>query len=405
MSDASTSPVILAAKRTAVGRFFGGFSSTPATKLGSYAIRGALDTLDALAGDKAGEHVDECIMGHVVQAGCGQNPARQAGLGAGLPDTLNAMTVNKVCGSGLQAVMLAAQSIKAGDNQLVVAGGQENMTMAPHFAHVRSGVKFGEAPMKDSMAHDGLFCAFEHCMMGNSADWVAREFGITREQQDDFAAASQQKAAKAQAEGWFRDEIIALTGEQVGNRKAPGPEGGVSQDEGIRADTTAEGLAKLRPAFEKDGSVTAGNASTINDGAAAVLVASQAKADALGVKPIARIVAYHTSGVAPKAIFTAPALAVPAVIEKAGLKMSDIDLFELNEAFAAQAIHNIKHGGVPMDRVNIAGGAIAIGHPIGASGARVLVTLLHNMIRAEAKRGLVALCLGGGNAVAMIVER
>ncbi len=405
MSDASTSPVILAAKRTPVGRFFGGLSSTPATKLGSYAIRGALDSIDALSGDKAGEHVDECIMGHVVQAGCGQNPARQAGLGAGLPDTLNSMTINKVCGSGLQAVMLAAQSIKAGDNHLVVAGGQENMTMAPHFAHVRNGVKFGEAPMKDAMAHDGLFCAFEHCMMGNSADWVAREYGITRGEQDQFAADSQQKAAKAQAAGWFNDEIIALTGEQVGNRKVPGPEGGVSQDEGIRADTTAEGLAKLRPAFEKDGSVTAGNASTINDGAAAVVVASQAKAEALGAKPLARIVAYHTSGVAPKAIFTAPALAVPAVIEKAGLKISDIDLFELNEAFAAQSIHNIKHAGVPMDKVNIAGGAIAIGHPIGASGARVLVTLLHNMIRTDAKRGLAALCLGGGNAVAMIVER
>lgn len=405
MSDASTSPVILAAKRTPVGRFFGGLSSTPATKLGSYAMRGALDAVDALSGDKANEHVDECIMGHVVQAGCGQNPARQAGLGAGLPDTLNCMTINKVCGSGLQAVMLAAQSIKAGDNQLVVAGGQENMTMAPHFAHVRNGVKFGEAPMKDSMAHDGLFCAFESCMMGNSADWVAREYGITREEQDEFAAQSQQKAAKAQSEGWFKDEIIALTGEQVGNRKVPGPEGGVSQDEGIRADTTAEGLGKLRPAFEKDGSVTAGNASTINDGAAALVVASQAKADELGAKPLARIVAYHTSGVAPKAIFTAPALAVPAVVEKAGLKLDDIDLFELNEAFAAQALHNIKDAGIDMAKVNVAGGAIALGHPIGASGARVLVTLLHNMIRTDAKRGLAALCLGGGNAVAMIVER
>ena len=405
MPDASTSPVILAAKRTPVGRFFGGLSSTPATKLGSYAIRGALDSVDALSGDKAGEHVDECIMGHVVQAGCGQAPARQAGLGAGLPETLNCVTINKVCGSGLQAVMMAAQSIKAGDNQLVVAGGQENMTMAPHFAHIRNGVKFGEAPMKDSMAHDGLFCAFELCMMGSSADWVAREYGITREQQDEFAAQSQQKAAKAQAEGWFKDEIIALTGEQVGNRKVPGPEGGVSQDEGIRADTTAEGLGKLRAAFEKDGSVTAGNASTINDGAAALVVSSQAKADALGAKPLARIVAYHTSGVAPKAIFTAPALAVPAVVEKAGLKLSDIDLFELNEAFAAQALHNIKDAGIDMAKVNIAGGAIALGHPIGASGARVLVTLLHNMIRTDAKRGLAALCLGGGNAVAMIVER
>ncbi len=301
--------------------------------------------------------------------------------------------------------MLAAQSIKAGDNGLVVAGGQENMTMAPHFAHVRSGVKFGPAEMKDSMAHDGLFCAFEQCMMGNSADWVAREFGITREEQDEFAAQSQQKAEAAQKAGHFDGEIVALTGEQVGNRKVPGPEGGVSQDEGPRAGTTAEGLGKLRPAFEKEGSVTAGNASTINDGAAAVIVASQAKAEELGAAPIAKIVAYHTSGVSPRAIFTAPALAVPAVLEKAGLEVGDIDLFELNEAFAAQSLHNIKHAGVPMEKVNVCGGAIALGHPIGASGARVLVTLLHQMVRTDAKRGMAALCLGGGNAVAMIVER
>ena len=401
MSDAATTPVILSAKRTPIGKFFGGLSKTPATKLGSYAISGAMDAVSGLTG----EHVDEVIMGHVVQAGCGQNPARQAGLGAGLPDTLSAQTINKVCGSGLQAVMHAAQSIKAGDNQLVVAGGQENMTMAPHFAHVRSGVKFGEAAMQDSMAHDGLFCAFEKCMMGNSAEWVAREYSISREQQDEFAAQSQQKAGAAQAAGHFDAEIVALTGEQVGNRKVPGLEGGVSQDEGIRGDSTAEGLGKLRPAFEKDGTVTAGNASTINDGAAAVVVASQAKAEALGAAPIAKIVAYHTSGVKPQAIFTAPALAVPAVIEKAGLSMGDIDLFELNEAFAAQSIHNIEHGGVPAEKTNVSGGAIAIGHPIGASGARVLTTLLHNMIRLDVQRGLAALCLGGGNAVAMIVER
>jgi len=405
MPDAATTPVILSAKRTPIGKFFGGLSTVPAAKLGAIAIRAALDEVDGLRGDAAGEHVDECIMGHVVQAGCGQNPARQAGLGAGLPDTLNCQTINKVCGSGLQAAMLAAQSIKAGDNGLVVAGGQENMTMAPHFAHVRSGVKFGPAEMKDSMAHDGLFCAFEQCMMGNSADWVAREFGITREEQDEFAAQSQQKAEAAQKAGHFDGEIVALTGEQVGNRKVPGPEGGVSQDEGPRAGTTAEGLGKLRPAFEKEGSVTAGNASTINDGAAAVIVASQAKAEELGAAPIAKIVAYHTSGVSPRAIFTAPALAVPAVLEKAGLEVGDIDLFELNEAFAAQSLHNIKHAGVPMEKVNVCGGAIALGHPIGASGARVLVTLLHQMVRTDAKRGMAALCLGGGNAVAMIVER
>ena len=312
MSAAATTPVILSAKRTPIGRFFGGLSNVPAVKLGAYAIRAALDEVGALKGDAAGKHVDECIMGHVIQAGCGQNPARQAGLGAGLPDSLNAQTINKVCGSGLQAVMLAAQSIRAGDNQLVVAGGQENMTMAPHFVHARNGIKFGEAPLKDAMAHDGLFCAFEQCMMGNSADWVANEYKITREEQDAFAADSQQKAGKAQAAGWFDREIVALTGEQVGNRKVPGPEGGVSKDEGIRGDSTAEGLGKLRAAFTKDGTVTAGNASTINDGGAAVVVASLAKAEALGAKPIARIVAYHTSGVKPQAIFTAPALAVPA---------------------------------------------------------------------------------------------
>lgn len=405
MPDAATTPVILAAKRTPIGKFFGALSNTPASTLGAYAIRAALDEVDALKGDKAGEHVDECIMGHVVQAGCGQNPARQAGLGAGLPDALSAQTINKVCGSGLQAAMLAAQSIKAGDNHLVVAGGQENMTAAPHFAHVRSGIKFGNGEMKDAMAHDGLFCAFEHCMMGNSAEWVAREHSITREQQDEFAAASQQKAELAQNNGWFESEIVALTGEQIGNRKNPGPEGGLATDEGPRHGTTTEGLAKLRPAFEKDGTVTAGNASTINDGAAAVVVASQQKAEQLGAKPIAKIVAYHTSGVKPQAIFTAPALAVPAVLEKAGLKMSDIDLFELNEAFAAQSIHNVNHANIPQDKVNIAGGAIALGHPIGASGARVLTTLLHQMVRLDVKRGLAALCLGGGNAVAMIVER
>ena len=405
MSDPATTPVILAAKRTPVGKFFGALSNVPAPTLGGFAIRGALDSVEALKGDSGAAMIDEVIMGHVVQAGCGQNPARQAAINAGLPDTVSAQTINKVCGSGLQAVMLAAQSIKAGDNQLVVAGGQENMTMAPHFAHVRNGVKFGEAPMKDSMAHDGLFCAFEHCMMGSSAEWLAGDAKISREDQDAFAARSQQMAAKAQAEGWFDAEIIPLTGAQVGNRKAPGPEGGISKDEGVRGDTTAEGLANLRAAFEKDGTVTAGNASTINDGAAALVVASQAKADELGVKPIARIVAYHTSGVKPQAIFTAPALAVPAVLEKAGLKMEDIDLFELNEAFAVQALHNVRAAGVPAEKVNIGGGAIAIGHPIGASGARVLTTLLHHMVRTDAKRGLAALCLGGGNAVAMIVER
>ncbi|GAB4548125.1 MAG: acetyl-CoA C-acetyltransferase [Phycisphaerales bacterium] len=401
MSDPSTTPVILAAKRTPIGKFFGALSTTPATKLGSYAIKAAMDATPGLKADE----VDECIMGHVIQAGCGQNPARQAGLGAGLPETLNAITINKVCGSGLASVMMAAQSIRAGDNALVIAGGQENMTMAPHLAHVRAGVKYGNTQFIDSMANDGLACAFEGCPMGDHAEWTANEFGITREEQDAFAAESQQKAEKAQNEGWFDEEIVPLTGEQIGNRKDPSPAGGCSKDEGIRPGTTKESLAALRPAFRKDGVVTAGNASTINDGAAACVVASLEQAERMGAKPLATIRAYHTSGVHPHALFTAPAYAVPTVIEKAGLTLGDIDLFELNEAFASQSLHNINHVDIPHEKVNVAGGAIALGHPIGASGTRVLVTLLHNMVRLDAKRGVAALCLGGGNAVAMVVER
>jgi len=400
MSDATTTPVILAAKRTPIGRFFGGFSKVHSPKLGSVALQAAI----AEAGVE-GHQIDECIMGCVLQAGLGQNPARQAALGAGLPDTISAQTINKVCGSGLQAVMLAAQSIKAGDNQLVAAGGFESMTRAPHFAHVRSGVKFGPTNFEDHMQYDGLRCAFECWAMGDAADHIAKKYDVSRADQDAFSARSHQLAAEAAKNGHFNDEITALTGEQVGNRKAPGPEGGVSADEGIRTDSTAESLGKLRAVFSKEGTVTAGNASQISDGGAGIIVASQAKADALGIKPIARIVAYHTSGLAPKDIFRAPALAVPAILEKAGLKMSDIDLFELNEAFAAQALQNVREAGVPEDKVNICGGAIALGHPIGASGARILTTLLHQMKRTDAKRGLAGLCLGGGNAVMMIVER
>ncbi len=396
----TTTPVIVAAKRTAIGKFFGSFSRTPAPQIGAFAIQAVLDAVPA-----AKDHVDECIMGSVLQAGLGQNPARQAGLKAGLPDTLSAQTINKVCGSGLQAVMLAAQSIKAGDNQCVIAGGMENMTLAPHFAPIRAGAKFGPMTMEDHMQYDGLRCAFECWAMGNGADFIADKYEISREDQDAFAARSHQLAAEATKNGWFNNEIVAITGEQVGNRKVPGPEGGIAQDEGIRAESTADGLGKLRAVFDKNGTVTAGNASQISDGAAAICVCSAAKAEELGLKPMAKIVAYHTSGVAPKEIFRAPALAVPAVIEKAGLKMSDIDLFELNEAFAAQSLQNVREAGVPEDKVNICGGAIALGHPIGASGARVLTTLLHQMQRTDAKRGLAALCLGGGNAVAMIVER
>ena len=393
-------PVIVAAQRTPIGKFLGTLAGTPSPALGSYAIKAVLDTAPSLTG-----HVDECIMGCVLQAGLGQNPARQAALKAGLPDTLSAKTINKVCGSGLEAVMLAAQSIKAGDNHCVIAGGLENMSAAPHFANLRAGFKFGPAEFKDHMQFDGLTCAFENCAMGNSADYIANKYKVSREDQDRFGAQSHQRAAAATKNGWFKNEIVALTGEQVGNRKAPGPEGGLSVDEGIRAESTADALAKLRPAFDKDGTVTAGNASQISDGAAAIAVCSATRAEELGLKPMARIVSYATSGVAPKDIFAAPITGVRMALDKAGLKLADIDLFEINEAFAAQVLCNIKELGIPEDRLNICGGGVALGHPIGASGARVLTTLLHQMQRTGAKRGLAGLCLGGGNSVAMVVER
>ncbi|MBL9030710.1 MAG: thiolase family protein [Phycisphaerae bacterium] len=394
----SSQPVILAAKRTPIGRFFGGLSKVPSPVLGSYAIRAALDEIGGVATLAA--HVDECIMGCVLQAGLGQNPARQAGLKAGLPDTLNAQTVNKVCGSGLQAVMTAAQSIKAGDNRLVVAGGFENMTAAPHFARVREGVKYGPATLEDVMAYDGLRCAFECWAMGNAADHIARKHEITRAEQDRFSVQSHHRAAEATKQGWFKGEIVALTGEQCLDKKSPG----VSADEGIRADSTLDSVAKLRPAFDKDGTVTAANASQISDGAAAVVVASSTKAEELGIKPIARIVAYHTAGVAPKEIFAAPIEGIGGALKKANLAVKDIDLFEINEAFAAQVLCNIKALGIPENKLNICGGGVALGHPIGASGARVLTTLIHQLRRTGGKRGVAALCLGGGNAVAMVVE-
>jgi len=394
----SAQPVIVAAKRTPIGRFFGGLARTPSPQLGAYAIEALFGEAPALK-----DHVDEVVMGCVLQGGLGQNPARQAGLKAGLPSTLSAKTINKVCGSGLEAVMMAAQSIKAGDNQCVIAGGFENMTAAPHFAPVRNGVKFGDLKMQDLMQHDGLMCAFECWGMTNAADHIAKAYDVSREEQDRFSAQSHQRAAEATKQGWFKSEIVPLTGEQVGNRKQPGPEGGVAADEGIRAETTADVLAKLRtvPGHEF---ITAGNASQISDGAAAVAVLSSTKAEELGLKPLARIVAYHTHGVEPREIFSAPIGGISGVLEKAGLSVGDIDLFELNEAFAAQVLCNIKELGIPEDRLNICGGGVALGHPIGASGARVLTTLLHQMHRTGAKRGLAALCLGGGNAVAMVVE-
>ncbi len=387
-------PVILAAMRTPVGKFLGGLSRVPSPQLGAYAIRAVLDEVPAATGE-----VDECIMGCALQAGLGQNPARQAGLMAGLDDTLNAQTVNKVCGSGLQSAMLGAQSIKAGDNQLVLAGGFESMSLAPHLEYLRTGVKFGNGTMIDHLAHDGLTCPFEEWPMGNAAEHIAQKHGITRQEQDRFAAQSHQRAAAATRDGWFKSELVPLSAEQLKQKR------GVDADEGIRADSTAGGLAKLRPAFDAEGTVTAGNASQISDGAAALIIASAEKAADLGVEPMARIVDYHTAGVAPKEIFDAPARGLAALLERNRLTVDDVDLFELNEAFAAQVLSNIKEVGIPEEKLNVGGGAIALGHPIGASGARVLTTLVHQMVRSGAKRGIASLCLGGGNAVSMLLER
>ena len=394
MSSAASIPVILAAKRTPIGRFFGGLSKVPSPVLGSYAIKAALE---AAPGSAA--HVDECIMGCVLQAGVGQNPARQAGLKAGLPDSLSALTINKVCGSGLQAVMLAAQSIRSGDNQLVVAGGLENMTAAPHFSKLRDGIKYGQGQFEDHMAYDGLRCAFEGWAMTNAADHIAKKFDISRAEQDRFSVQSHQRAAEATKSGHFKNEIVALSGEQCLDKKSPG----VANDEGIRADTTLDSVSKLR-ALPGHETITAANASQISDGASALVVASLAKAESLGLKPIAKVLASHTSGVAPKDIFAAPIEGIAGALNKAGLSAADIDLFEINEAFAAQVLCNIKALSIPESKLNICGGGIALGHPIGASGARVLTTLIHQLRRTGGIRGVAALCLGGGNSVAMVVE-
>lgn len=385
---------LLSAARTPIGKYLGGLAELSAAELGAVAVREALRRANAVGGP-----VDEVILGQVLQAGAGQNPARQAALKAGLPETTAAVTVNKVCGSGLKAVMLAAQAIRAGDAELVVAGGMESMSQAPYLlGGVRQGWKFGDQKAVDAMVHDGLWCAFECWPMGEAAEHIALRCAVSRAEQDRFALQSQHRAAAAWERGAFTDEVVPVT---VGS----GPKARtVSRDEGLRADTTAEGLAKLRPAFREGGTVTAGNASTLSDGAAAVVVGTGQAAARLGVRPLARIVAYATSGVAPKEIFIAPVDAVRQVVHKAGLRLSDIDLFELNEAFAAQMLACGKELALDEAKVNVNGGAIALGHPIGASGARVLVTLLSAMRQRGAKRGLASLCLGGGNAVAMVVE-
>ena len=393
MSDDRT-PVILAARRTPIGRFMGGLSRVPAPELGAIAIGAALK--DAKVDPKA---VEEVFMGCVLQAGVGQNPARQAALKAGMPPDVTAVTINKVCGSGLESVMLAARSIKSGDLSLAVAGGMENMDLAPHFMHLRGGVKYGPATMQDHMAYDGLTCAFEQWPMGNAAEWIAGAHGVSREEQDRFSAESHQRSEAAWAKGYFAGEVVPLSPEQCKGKE------GVERDEGFRPGSTKEALAKLRPAFTKEGCVTAGNASQISDGAAAVVVASLARAKALGATPLATIVDSNTAGVPPKELFFAPALGIERLLKKNGLKVADVDLFEINEAFAAQVLADIKHLGVPESKLNVCGGGIALGHPIGASGARVLVTLLHQLIRTGGRTGVCSLCLGGGNAVSMLIRR
>ncbi|MSR18535.1 MAG: thiolase family protein [Phycisphaerales bacterium] len=392
--SSSTQVLIISARRTPVGKFGGTLARVPAPMLGSYAIRAAL--ADA-SGSQA--RVDECIMGCVLQAGLGQNPARQAGLAAGLPETLSAVTVNKVCGSGLQAVMQAATAIRAGDIALAVAGGMENMDLAPHLTHVRSGLRYGDGKLIDHMAADGLTCAFEKWGMGFAADHIAKVHSITREDQDRFSVQSHQRAANAQREGWFKSEIIALTPEQTMQKM------GLDADEGVRPDSSIEGLAKLRPAFNKDGTATAGNASQISSGAAALVVAGETAARELGAKPLARILGYNTVGVAPKDLFFAPKVGMEALLQSLKLTVNDIDLFEVNEAFAAQVLCNIKPLGIDESKLNVGGGGIALGHPIGASGARILTTLVHGLHRTGGRLGMCSLCLGGGNAVSMVIER
>ena len=388
--------VIVSAARTAVGKFGGSLAKVPATELGSIAIRAALERA------KLGlDQVGEVILGQVLAAGSGQNPARQALMKAGIAKETPALTINAVCGSGLKSVMLAAQAVATGDSEIVVAGGQENISASAHvLLGSRDGQRMGDWKMIDSMIIDGLWDVYNQYHMGITAENVARQEGITRDMQDALALASQQKAAAAQAAGKFKDEIVPVS---IPQRK--GDPVVFATDEYINTKTSAEALAGLRPAFDKAGSVTAGNASGINDGAAAVVVMSAKKAAALGLKPLARIVSYATSGLDPATMGLGPVPASQKALQRAGWKVGDVDLFELNEAFAAQACAVNKLLGVDPAKVNVNGGAIAIGHPIGASGCRILVTLLHEMQRSGAKKGLAGLCIGGGMGVAMALER
>jgi acetyl-CoA C-acetyltransferase len=388
-------PVIVSAVRTPSGKFLGTLKPLQAPQLGAVVVREAV----ARAGiDPAS--VEECIMGNVLSAGVGQAPARQAALVGGLSNDVAALTINKVCGSGLKAVMLAAQAIALGDIDTAVAGGMESMSNAPYvLPRAREGLRMGDATLVDSMIHDGLWCAFEHCHMGMSGEHVAELYGVPREDQDRYAADSHQKAARAAADGRFSAELV-----RVDVPLSKGTPVVFDRDETIRPDSTVEVLKGLKPAFKKDGSITAGNAPGVNDGAAAVVVMSEERAGALNVAPMARIAGYSTSGLAPKLLLMTPVESIRRLLKRTGWRLEDVDLFEINEAFAAQMVAIIKELGLDPARVNVNGGAIALGHPIGASGARVLTTLLYAMKERRAKRGIASLCLGGGNGVAVAVE-
>jgi acetyl-CoA C-acetyltransferase len=391
-----TNAVILSGARTPIGKLLGQFKDLSAIDLGLIAARAAIERakLDAAS-------IDEVFMGNVVQAGNGQNPARQVALRAGIPDKVSALTINMVCGSGLRAVMLAANAIQTGEIEIALAGGMESMTGAPYLLkNARQGYRMGNGELVDSMIGDGLWCAFDNWHMGNTGEVVAERYNVTREEQDEYAFHSHRKAINAMKEGRFDEEIVPV---EIAQRKDPPLI--IRTDEGPREDTSIEALAKLRPAFKKDGTVTAGNAPGVNDGAAALVVTSSEVARRLGTEPFARIVAQATSGVEPKLVMMAPVIAIQKTLERAGWDLADVDLIELNEAFSVQAVAITRELGIDSAKLNVNGGAVALGHPIGASGARVLVTLLHEMKRRDVKRGLAALCLGGGNAVAMAIER
>ncbi len=397
MENKINQAVIISAARTATGKFLGSLKDISATDLGAAAVKEAVKRAGIAETD-----VDEVIMGCVVQAGIGQAPARQAALKAGLPPEVSALTINMVCGSGLRAVSLAAQAVKLGDAEFVVAGGMESMSNIPYaLPTAREGFRMGNQNAVDLMIHDGLWCPFENWHMGNTGEVVSEKYQIGRDKQDEFAYNSHRKAMEARDEGRFKDEIVPV---EIPQRK--GDPVIFENDETIRDETTVEALSKLKPAFKKDGgTVTAGNAPGVNDGASALVVTSAAKAEELGIQPLARIVAYATSGIEPKLIMMAPVEGVKNVLKKAGWEMADVDLFELNEAFSVQALGVMQELGLDLEKVNVNGGAVALGHAIGNSGGRILTTLLYEMKRRNVKKGVAALCLGGGNSVAMAVER